>query len=87
MITEIRSKLAVPLLCQVLVVSTSEYYGSLERSESLRQKDKARLVIEIKAAHETYGPERLQKDLAEHGVHVGVHRSKHIRKQHCIRCN
>ena len=90
MITELRSKFAVPLLCQVLDVSPSGYYGSLKRPESLRQKEEARLVIEIKAAHrrnrETYGPERLQSDLAEHGVHVGVHRIKRIRKQHGIRC-
>lgn len=90
MITELRSEFAVPLLCQVLDVSPSGYYGSLKRPESLRQKEEARLVIEIKAAHrrnrETYGPERLQSDLAEHGVHVGVHRIKRIRKQHGIRC-
>jgi len=90
MITELRSEFAVPLLCQVLDVSPSGYYGSLKRPESLRQKEEVRLVIEIKAAHrrnrETYGPERLQSDLAEHGVHVGVHRIKRIRKQHGIRC-
>lgn len=43
-------------------------------------------MIEIKAAHkrnrETYGPERLQSDLAEHGVH----RIKRIRREHGIRC-
>jgi putative transposase len=48
------------------------------------------LAIEIKAAHkrnrETYGPERLQTDLAEHGIQVGGHRIKCIRKEHGIRC-
>jgi len=90
MITELRSEFAVPLLCQVLDVSPSGYYGSLKRPESPRQKEEARLVIEIKAAHrrnrETYGPERLQSDLAVHGVQVGVHRIKRIRKEHGIRC-
>ena len=47
-------------------------------------------MIEIKAAHkrnhETYGPERLQTDLAEHGIEVGVHRIKRIRNEHGIRC-
>ena len=47
-------------------------------------------MIEIKAAHkrnrETYGPERLQTDLAEHGIEVGVHRIKRIRREHGIRC-
>ena len=47
-------------------------------------------MIEIKAAHkrnrETYGPERLQSDLAEHGVKIGVHRIKRLRREHGIRC-
>lgn len=47
-------------------------------------------MIEIKAAHkrnrETYGPERLQNDLAERGIQVGVHRIKRIRKEHGIHC-
>ncbi len=39
---------------------------------------------EIKAAHqrtrETYGPERLQADLADHGIRVGIHRIKRLRR-------
>lgn len=90
MITELRSEYAVSLLCQIPDVSPSGYYAWLKRPESLRRKEERRLVIEIKAAHkrnrETYGPERLQSDLAEHGVHVGVHRIKRIRREHGIRC-
>jgi putative transposase len=89
-IKELRSEYPVPLLCQALDVSPSGYYAWLRRPESPRQKEEARLVIEIKAAHkrnrETYGPERLQTDLADHGVQVGVHRIKRIRKAHGIRC-
>ena len=90
MIKEFRSEYPVPLLCQSLEVSPSGYYSWLKRPDSPRQKEEARLVIEIKAAHtrnrETYGPERLQTDLAERGVQVGVHRIKRIRKAHGIRC-
>lgn len=90
MITELRSEHAVPLLCRILSVSTSGYYAWLKRPDSPRQKEETRLVIEIKAAHkrnrQTYGPERLQSDLAEHGIHVGVHRIKRIRREHGIRC-
>jgi putative transposase len=89
-IKELRSEYPVPLLCQSLEVSPSGYYSWLKRPDSPRQKEEARLAIEIKAAHnrnrETYGPERLQTDLAEHGVQVGVHRIKRIRKKHGIRC-
>jgi len=78
------------LLCRTLEVSPSGYYDWKRRPDSPRQKAEARLVIEIKAAHqrnrETYGPERLQTDLAEHGIQVGVHRIKRIRRTHGIRC-
>jgi putative transposase len=49
-----------------------------------------RLEVEIRAAHkrtrQTYGPERLQRDLADHGIIVGVHRIKRIRKKLGLRC-
>ena len=90
MIKELRSEHSVPLLCRTLEVSSSGYYDWLKRPDSPRQKEEARLVIEIKAAHtrnrETYGPERLQSDLAERGIQVGVHRINRIRKAHGIRC-
>lgn len=35
---------------------------------------------------ETYGPERLQPDLASHGIHIGIHRLRRIRKEQGIRC-
>ena len=48
------------------------------------------MQLEIRAAHkrnrETCGPERLQKDLAENGVTVGIHRIRRIRKKLGIRC-
>jgi hypothetical protein len=40
--------------------------------------------VKIMAAHKltrvTFGPERLQQDLANHGVEVGIHRIKPIKK-------
>ena len=48
------------------------------------------MEIEIKAAHKrtrgTFGPERLQQDLAAHGVKVGICRIRRIRKKLKIRC-
>ena len=53
-------------------------------------QEEVRLELEIMAAHQrnrqTYGPERLQRDLAEHGVRVGVCRIKRIRQKLGIRC-
>lgn len=48
------------------------------------------MALEIRAAHnrtrQTYGPERLQRDLADNGIIVGVHRIKRIRKELGLRC-
>ena len=78
------------LVCRVLGVSRSGYYGWLRRPPSKRAQEDGRLEIEIKAAHrrtrETFGPERLQRDLAAHGVKVGVLRIRRIRKKLGIRC-
>jgi len=53
-------------------------------------QEEARLEVEIKAAHKrtrhTYGAERLQKDLAEHGIRVGICRIKRIRRKLGVRC-
>lgn len=57
---------------------------------SQRDRDELRLELEIKAAHrrtrQTYGPERLQRDLAKYGIHVGICRIKRIRKKLGLRC-
>jgi len=49
-----------------------------------------RLEVEIKAAHkrtrQTYGAERLQRELAEHGVRVGICRLKRIRRKLGLYC-
>ena len=90
MIKEMRLQYAVPLLSRVLEVSASGYYAWIKRPPSRRSQDDTRLEVEIKAAHtrtrQTCGPERLQQDLAEHGVRVGVCRIRRIRKKLGIRC-
>jgi putative transposase len=80
----------VRLMCRVFDVSPSGFYAWLKRPPSRHAYDETRLEVEIRAAHhrtrETYGPERLQQDLAEYGVQVGVHRIKRIRKKLGLRC-
>jgi putative transposase len=87
---KLRSQYIVPFMCRMLHVSASGYYAWLKRKPSKHAQEEARLEIEIKAAHkrtrETFGPERLQKDLAEHGVKVGSSRVRRIRKKLGIRC-
>jgi transposase InsO family protein len=78
------------MLCRMLGVSASGFHASKGRGPSRRAREEGRLEIEIRAAHkrtrETYGPERLQRDLAAHGVRVGVHRIKRLRRKLDLRC-
>jgi len=90
MIKQLRPVYPLPFLRGVFKVSPSSYYAWQNRKPSKRAKEDARLEVEIKAAHkrtkETCGPERLQKDMAEHGIHAGVCRIRRIRKKLGIRC-
>jgi transposase InsO family protein len=90
MIKQMRPVYPLPFLRGVFKVSSSSYYAWLNRKPSKRAKEDARLEVEIKAAHkrtkETCGPERLQNDMAEHGIHAGVCRIRRIRKKLGIRC-
>ena len=85
-----RLQYPIPLMSRVLEVSPSGYYSWLHRPLSRWAQEEARLEVEIKAAdkrtRQTYGPERLQHDLAEHGIQAGVCRIKRIRKKLGIRC-
>jgi len=80
----------MPMLCRVLDVSRSGYYAWCGRPPSRRAQEEGRLEVEIRAAHkrtrETFGPERLQKDLAAHGVITSIHSIRRLRKKNGIRC-
>ena len=85
-------RLAHPILAlkKILGVSSSGYYDWKDRPLSQHDRDESRLEIEIKAANQrtrqTYGPARLQHELTEHGIQVGICRIRRIRKKLGIRC-
>jgi len=87
---ELRLHYPVPLVRRVLSVSASGYYAWLDRPLSKWAREEARLEVEIRAAHkrtrQVYGAEKLQHDLAEHGIQVGICRIKRIRRKLGIRC-
>jgi len=90
-IKELRLSYCVLLLCRVLEVTTSGYYAWVKQPLSIWKQEEMRLELEIIAAHkrtrQTYGPERLQQDLADNGVFVGIlHRIKRIRRKLGLRC-
>jgi putative transposase len=85
-----RFRYRIAMMCGLLEVSKSGYYKWLNRKPSKRSQEEGRLEVEIKAAHkrtrETYGPERLQHELKDQGVSVGICRIRRIRKKLGIRC-
>lgn len=85
-----RFRYSIARMCGILRVSKSGYYKWHNRKPSKRTQEEGRLEVEIKAAHkrtrETYGPERLQHELKEQGVRVGICRIRRIRKKLGIRC-
>jgi len=80
----------VLLLKRVLSVSAGGYYAWLDRPLSKWAREESRLEVEIRAAdkrtRQVYGAEKLQHDLAEHGIMVGICRIKRIRRKLGIRC-
>lgn len=72
MIKRLRLEYPILTLCRILTVSVSGYYSWSTRKLSRRAQEDQRLEIEIQAAHKrtrkTYNSERLQEDLAEHGI-------------------
>jgi putative transposase len=89
-IESMRQQYPVASMCRVLDVSESGYHAWRTRAPSARAQEENRLEVAISAAHrrtrETCGPERLQADLADNGVQVGIHRIKRIRKKLGLRC-
>ena len=87
---QMRFKYGIGVMSNVLRVSKSGYYQWLHRKPSKRTLEEGKLEIEIKAAHkrtrQTFGPERLQHELKEQGVKVGICRIRRIRKKLGIRC-
>lgn len=85
-----RQQYLTALTCRIFGVSESGCHAWQGRPPSRRTQENARLEIEILAAHqrtrETFSPERLQSDLADHGICTGVECIKRIRKKLGLRC-
>ena len=89
-IEELRQHHPVATMCRILEVSESGYLAWRQHPPSARRQENLRLETEVKAAHqrtrETYGPERLQSDLADHGIQTSVYRIKRIRTRLGLCC-
>ena len=87
---QMRLHYPIPLLSRILRVSASGFYAWAKRPLSEWAKEEMRLEVAIKAAHrqtrQTYGAERLQCELAEEGIKVGICRIKRIKKKLGLCC-
>jgi putative transposase len=87
---KLRLKYSLPQLCRVLDVSVSGYYAWTGRPLSKWAREEARLEIEIKAAHRrnrgVCGAEKIQQDLAERDIRVGISRIKRIKRKLGLWC-
>ena len=85
-----RSRYPVKLMARVLRVSRSGFYAWLKRPPSAREVSDRLLKTQIVKAHErsrrTYGPRRLQTELASHGIIVGRDRINRLRKELGLCC-
>ena len=91
LIDQLRNQHPVTRLCALLDIAKSGYHAwSAGKVVPPRQLEERRLVVAIKAAHQrgrgTYGPKKVQDELADYGIVAGLNRIKRLRKLHGIRC-
>lgn len=90
MIDKLSPKHPLPMLCKQLNVSVSGYLSYGSREPSLRKQQDQYFLTHIRAAHErgrgTYGPSKIQAELAAQGVVIGINRIKRLRKAAGIKC-
>jgi transposase InsO family protein len=80
----------IKLMARVLDVSRAGYYAWLARGPSPRTLADATLKDKVKKAHDdsrgTYGPKRIQSELAAEGTEVGRDHIGRLRKEMGLRC-
>ncbi len=85
-----RSNYPVKLMARVLTVSRSGFYAWLRRSPSARKNNDEKIKPLVRAVHEfsrkTYGPRRIQSELADNGVIIGRDKIARLRKEMGIKC-
>ena len=84
-ITRHRDEFAVRLMCRMLEVSPAGYYASRRRAPSVRAIADERLLLNVRIEHavsdDTYGAPRIQRELAEQGIHVGIKRVARLMRE------
>lgn len=80
-----QDEFAVRLMCRVLEVSPAGYYASRTRAPSARAIADERLLLNVRIEHatsdDTYGAPRIQRELAEQGIHVATKRVARLMRE------
>lgn len=84
-----RDSFPVVLMCRVLGVSRSGYYGSRRRRPSRRRQQDQRLLVEVRAIHRAsrrrYGSPRVHGELRVRGVRCGKKRVERLMRTAALR--
>lgn len=90
MIKGLRREYPLRVLCRVLGASASGYHAWRTRAPSKTGLARARLMLAVRAAHQrtrqTYGAQRLQRELAADGFAVSLGTLKRVRRELGLRC-
>lgn len=85
-----RLEFPLTVLCRTFDVSRSGFYAWAKAAPSRRLQDDERLKVAIQAVHvqtrETYGPLRMQPELASQGFEAGRDRITRLRRELGLRC-
>ena len=77
-------------LCRAMHVSVSGFYDWLKRPPSDRAVEQLHVVTELRAAHKRgrgyYGPKKLQDELRDCGLALGIGRIRRLRRKYGIYC-
>jgi transposase InsO family protein len=88
-IGEHQTEFAIRVMCRVLQVSASGYYGWVDRPVSERQQEDEKLTEQIRAFHQrsrqTYGSPRIHADLRDMGFKVSRKRVARLMRLNGIR--
>lgn len=85
-----RGNFPIRPLCRAMRVSVSGFYDWLKRPPSDRAVEQLQVVTALRAAHKRgrgfYGPKKLQDELRDEGLDMGINRICRLRRKYGIYC-
>lgn len=85
-----RGNFPIRPLCRAMRVSVSGFYDWLKRPPSDRAVEQLQVVTALRAAHKRgrgfYGPKKLQDELRDEGLDMGINRIRRLRRKYGIYC-